>query len=211
MKNKIKILFISYAVILLCTCFIVTGTYALFTDSAKVTNHLKAGNLDIKLERVNLEYQVLNEEGYLEKYSNQDRVNFTGLVGKNIFGLDSKDILIVPGSYFEATLEIKNNGNVAFEYRCEMILSQAVNELSKQVVVTITDSNNAVSIMSLSDISNGYTFKLGEMNNNVLTDSFTIRLEFLDDAKNNLEVDNNSAKNQELSFDLVVEAVQKEN
>ena len=33
----------------------------------------------------------------------------------------------------------------------------------------------------------------------------------LDDAKNNLAVDNNSAKNQELSFDLVVEAVQKEN
>ena len=65
--------------------------------------------------------------------------------------------------------------------------------------------------MNLSDVSNGYTFKLGEMNNNVLTDSFTIRLEFLDDAKNNLEVDNNSAKNQELSFDLVVEAVQKEN
>ena len=178
MKNKIKILFISYAVILLCTCFIVTGTYALFTDSAKVTNHLKAGNLDIKLERVNLEYH-------------------------------SKNILVVPGSYFEAKLEIKNNGNVAFEYRCEIILNQAVNELSKQVVVTITDSNNAVSIMNLSDISNGYTFKLGEMNNNVLTDSFTIRLEFLDDAKNNLEVDNNLAKNQELSFDLVVEAVQK--
>ena len=63
--------------------------------------------------------------------------------------------------------------------------------------------------MNLSDISNGYTFKLGEMNNNVLTDSFTIRLEFLDDAKNNVEVDNNLAKNQELSFDLVVEAVQK--
>ena len=209
MKNKIKILFISYAVILLCTCFIATGTYALFTDSAKVTNHLKAGNLDIKLERVNLEYQVLNEEGYLEKYLNQDRVNFTGLVGKNIFGLDSKNILVVPGSYFEAKLEIKNNGNVAFEYRCEIILNQAVNELSKQVVVTITDSNNAVSIMNLSDISNGYTFKLGEMNNNVLTDSFTIRLEFLDDAKNNVEVDNNLAKNQELSFDLVVEAVQK--
>ena len=94
MKNKIKILFISYAVILLCTCFIVTGTYALFTDSAKVTNHLKAGNLDIRLERVNLEYQVLNEEGYLEKYIfhietivNDYYCNYT-IIDKRIIGID---------------------------------------------------------------------------------------------------------------------------
>lgn len=211
MKNKLKVLFISYAVILLCTCLIVTGTYALFTDSVKVTNHLKAGNLDISLERTNLEYSVLNSEGYSQTYLNTDRVDFTESVEENIFGLDSKDLLIVPGSYFEATLEIKNNGNVAFEYRCEIILSGEVNELAKQVVVTITDSTNEVSIMNLSDVSNGFTFKLGEMNNEVKTDTFKIRLEFLDDVESNLNIENNLAKDQDLSFDLVVEAVQKNN
>ena len=66
MTNKKRILIISFSAIILCLCIFVGASYSLFTDSERVTTHLKSGDLDITLERVNLEYTVLNDEGYLE-------------------------------------------------------------------------------------------------------------------------------------------------
>ena len=108
MKKK-RVLLVSCSVILLCMSIIVGMTYALFTDSVSVKNHLKAGNLDITLTRTNLEYSVLNEDGELAVTEVTDDYNFTDSTNENVFGIDAKDIRIVPGSYFDADMEIANN------------------------------------------------------------------------------------------------------
>ena len=67
--NKKRILLASCSIIAMCLCAIVGMTYALFTDSVSVKNHLQAGNLDIALVRTDLEYAILDNDGYLTTYS----------------------------------------------------------------------------------------------------------------------------------------------
>ena len=48
--NRKRALLVSASVILLCMTIIVGMTWALFTDTATVENHLQAGDLNITLE-----------------------------------------------------------------------------------------------------------------------------------------------------------------
>ena len=50
--SRKRTLLVSCAVILLCMTVIIGMTWALFTDTHTVKNHLKAGDLDITLERI---------------------------------------------------------------------------------------------------------------------------------------------------------------
>ena len=51
---RTRALLVSSAVILLAMTLIIGVTWALFTDTQKVSNHLQAGNLSITLERIEL-------------------------------------------------------------------------------------------------------------------------------------------------------------
>ena len=64
--NRKRTLLISGAIILLCMIIIVSTSWALFTDRKAVTTHLRAGDLEITLERIGLSKSILNEKGYLE-------------------------------------------------------------------------------------------------------------------------------------------------
>ena len=205
MQKKIKLLFVSYLVILLCTVLIVGGTFSLFTDSVSVKNHLQAGTLDVKLVRTNLEYTKINEEGYLEVIKDNEQYDFTNEVDKNIFGLDSNNLQIIPGSYFSTTLELINNGNVAFEYSIIIILNTEGNELANQLEVEIIDAENNKISKKLSELSNGKELLFKEMNSVLNKEIFNVKITFLDD------INNNKAKEQAIDFDLVVNAVQKTN
>ena len=52
--NRKRALLVSASVILLCMTIIVGMTWALFTDTQKVNNHLQAGDLSITLKRIPL-------------------------------------------------------------------------------------------------------------------------------------------------------------
>lgn len=202
MDKKKRTLLVSFSIIVLCLCAMVGMTYALFTDSVLVKNHLAAGNLDITLTRTNLEYRVLDDNGYLETITVTDDLDFTSSTKENIFGIDAEGMLITPGSYFDADLKITNNGNVAFTYSVTIKLSSEANKLAEQMIVTITHSDGSSTVKKLSELSSSLTMEAGTMGANDLAKSFSVKILFDDLSSNNL------AKDQTAVFDIVVNAVQ---
>lgn len=216
MKKK-RVLLISCTVILLCVCIITGMSYALFTDGVSVKNHLKAGNLDVTLTRTGLVYNVLNEDGELEVYTVNDPCDFTNTTSENVFGIDSTDIRIVPGSYFDATMEIAHGAtsNTAFQYSIEIKLIGESNALAEQLKVTITDPDGNVTTKMLSELAQGLSIPCGKMKVGAEAQSFKVRVDFVDDVDYNQDkteedelMDNDEAQEQSVVFDLVITAVQ---
>ena len=219
MKARRRDILISCSVILLCLAIVVGVSYALFTDSASVQNHLQAGTLDVDLYRTNLKYKVLNTtDGYFDEITDNSRVEFTGATNENIFGIDTQTAKIAPGSYFEAVLTLENNGNVAFTYGVQLkMLDDSKNDydLEEQLMVTITQDRNGNGTIEaeekiyapLKNFTGDNSYAFGEMAANDAAQSFTVKVEF-----QNLANDvNNEAQSEAAAFDLIVVATQKTN
>lgn len=215
MNSTKRVLLVSASMVLLCLCIIVGATYALFTDSVTVQNHLQAGDLDLRFERYGLRYAVLKTDGTLEEVNETGIVDFTDtsidFTDTNIFGIEDERV-IVPTSYVEADLRIANDGNVAFDYKAYILLKDGIStDLAKQLLVTVTTGNTVlVSNKPLSEMATGDGF-LVFSGNAVKTTSeitYTVRIEFADDRTNNTINDNDVAQDQFVAFDLAVHAVQ---
>ena len=206
--NKKRLLLVSCSIILLCMISIVGMTYALFSSSVRVRNHLVAGDLNVELHRTGLEYMVLDSNGVLTKVVNNDPINFSeSLPDKNIFGIDSSELKIVPGSYFESTLKLTSDGTCAYDYSITFVLDGAsVNELANQLYVTITDPNLDIKSGYLADMVGGKSIDVATMQPGAVDQYFKIRVEFIDD--NNQTFDNDKAKDLDVYFDVIIEATQ---
>ena len=225
MMNRKRVLLISASMILLCMCVIVGATYALFTDTETVANHLQAGNLDVKFERTYLEYTVLNDEGVMIVKSEDADVDFTetNLGTANVFGIYDES-RIVPGSYVKAELKVSHDldvddvpdSNVAFDYKVFIKLNQnSYNELANQLYVTVTNNETdevVVDYVKLNDNmfnaeNNGYICIFsGDCVKILESDTFTVQIDFenvLDNGKTN-----NKAEDLTVYFDLIIEAEQ---
>lgn len=200
--NKKRALLTSCSVILLCICIIVGMSYALFTDTVSVGNHLKAGKLDVTLTRTDLEYSVLNADGELQIYTVSEAYDFTDSTDENVFGITASDKVIVPGSYFKATMQLSNNGNVAFDYRVEIKLFGDASELAEQIKVTVTHPYGTETTAMLSELDEALSVANGKMKATDEAQSFSIKLEFTDCESNNDAMDKTTA------FDIIVTAVQ---
>ena len=221
--NRKKALLVSTAIILLCMTIIVGMTWALFTDTVTVSNHLQAGDLNITLERIKLEtYSIDASTGYLASTTNNDVVNFSNSTDKNVFDLTS-GAKIVPCSYYAATMKISNNtaavlsnaqkSDVAYDYWVEIKLNvtgltdEEIEELKldEQLMITVTSEKLAEPQSKL--LSEGLTVGGPTAPIGTLTlgdsDDFTVKMEFVNG------VSNNAAKMQQLTFDLIVHAVQR--
>lgn len=202
--QKKKVLLISCAIILVCVSVIAGVTYALFSENKKVNTHLQAGKLDISLERTSLKYAVLNSNGELETKTDMQVVDFTGNVSGSVFGIDAQDNKIVPGSYFEAAMEIGNDGNAAFDYNIKLVLGNESNEaLAQQIEVTLYENGTAVETKKLSELTDGFVLASGSMTASDAAKSFAVKVEFVNSNSNN------AAQNGDVYFDLIVEATQK--
>ena len=202
MDKNIRKLMLSCAVILLCVSMVLGISYALFTDSASVKNHLKAGTLDATLTRTSLKYAVINDAGYMEEHT-EGAHDFTNLTNENVFGLDSSNLYIAPGSYFEAKMALSNadvDGHVAFDYVITIELTTTANELSEQMQITVTFPDGTSKTQQMNE--GKITFNSVKAVEAGKTHEFTLRLDFTPDANNN------AAKKQELGFDLSVAATQ---
>lgn len=224
-KRLWKALLLATMTVMLCVLIITGATFALFTDSVNLTNHLVAGKLDVQLVRTKLDWMSINSNGYLEKHSNTTETDLSNITTTNVFGL-TNETYIAPTAYYEATLKLKNNGNVAFNYSVTFKLNatateKAANEaLLKQLVVTIKDSTdttvvNGVSLYDIIDqnIPVESVASSQVLDNTKLTSpTFKVRVEFKDDGRptsaNPETFVNNNAMTQQAKFDLVVTAVQ---
>lgn len=210
-SNKRRLLIVSCSIILLCMISIVGMTFALFTDSVSVINHLKAGELDVNLYRTNLEYKAYDSQGNFNVVNDSNPVDFSDpQPNKSIFGLDSSNITLVPTMYFEATLKLEGNADCWYDYSCTFVLGSGVDmDLADQVQVTITyaDTNKAPASFRLSSLaSSGYTLEVGTMEPGTRSEEFKIKILFENDPAHTL---NNAVMGKEIAFDLIVEAVQK--
>lgn len=231
--NRKRALLISASVILLCMTVIVGMTWALFTDTQKINNHLQAGDLDITLKRVGLVKTTLTSTGYLEEDKviqalTSEPVDFTDTetfsYEKNVFGI-TEDEVIVPGSKFTATMRIENHSDVAFGYWIEIVCtdSESGEDLADQVYVTVDsvkDGDNTpakvatgLKVGSSTDFINVLGTNKNESSvEDFNSDTFTVTVHFKDESfsfvNGVLSSTNDSAQNQNLKFDLVVYAVQ---
>jgi predicted ribosomally synthesized peptide with SipW-like signal peptide len=202
---------------------IVGMTWALFTDTVTVENHLKAGDLNITLERTKLEtYSIDATTGYLVSTTNDDVVNFSNPTGKNVFDLTTSS-KIVPCSSYTATMRISNNtatvtenkqnSDVAYDYWIEIKLkvdgltAEQIKALKLDEQLNITVSSEELTEPMSALLSEGLTIGSSIDPLGTLTlgdsDNFTVKMEFVDSANNN------DAKTQMLTFDLIVHAVQR--
>ena len=204
MIKKRRSVLMSLVTFMLCLALVAGGTYALFSDQVTLTTHLKAGTLDITLERTNLVTRALNSEtGFLGYVSNSEIVDFSKPTDRNVFDIDYTD-KIVPGCAYHATLKLTNNTDVAFMYWVE-IINRADKDLAlaDQLRVSVKVGEGEKTSEILSDGLNvGSQAKPIGILAKSEAESFVVSLEFLDLAVNN------AAKNQSLDFDVIVHAVQ---
>ena len=209
--NRKRALLVSASVILLCMTIIVGMTWALFTDTQKVSNHLQAGDLSITLKRTELTKTTLNAQGKLvTSAADTTVVNFSNPTDENVFGIVEGE-KIVPGTKYVAKMQVENHSDVAFGYWIEIVCTDKTNgaDLAKQLKVTVNTGSDASAF-----VNDGLTVKgadggyVGELIIGATAD-FTVTVEFLDSAVSANGIgDNNLAKSDSLSFDLIVHAVQ---
>ena len=213
--NKRRAMLVSCAVILLCMAIIGGMTFALFTDRATISNHLQAGDLQITLKRTELVKKTLNDKGYLVETTVQKAtdtpVDFSAVNSENVFGIETAE-KIVPGTKYTAKMKLENGSDVAFGYWIQVVCTDKTDgaDLAKQLKVTVNTGSDSSAILG-----DGLTVKganggayIGEIAVGASA-SFTVSVEFLDSAVTENDIDeNNLAKNEKLSFDLIVYAVQ---
>lgn len=202
-KTTRRALTVSGAIILLCMTIIVGVTFTLFTDTKSLSNHLRAGDLEVSLTRTCLEYSVLDSDGKLATAKDEQTVNFTEITKENVFGVTSENIFIAPGSFFKATMQVTNVGNVAFTYDVGIQLAGEANALAQQLQVTITRADGTSVTTTLGELADGATVQAGELLASGSSQEFTVEIRFMDN-----DSVNNAAQTQLSVFDLYVNAVQ---
>ena len=227
-KTKRRSLVMSVLMLVLSLALVASGTYALFSDQTKMTNHLQAGKLKITLERIKLERTELDlVTGYMkEQPVDETVVPFTDETTENVFGITDKT-LIVPLSTYTATMKITNNSDVAFGYWIEIALNfegenalddeeLAALKLDEQLKVYVNDEAKAVTLdkgLKVGDEGNpiGKLAKAPTLDGNgnpshtlKYFETFVVSVLF-EDLDNEV---NNLAQGQKLCFDLIVHAVQ---
>ena len=210
-KNKVGKLFLAGMTIMLCIVALIAGTYAIWTDSVTVSNHLEAGTLSLKLERVGLTKVVLDSDGYLAEQTFTEEEAYADLTDAsevNVFGIEANE-KIVPGASYQATLVLSQGEDnaVAFTYRVIVKLNGESNALAKQMQVFVgTDGGELEAKGTLADYGSEDGEVIVSAQTMTKTDSakiITVKIAFAD------RTDNNLAQNLTADFDLIVKAEQK--
>ena len=225
--NRKRALMVSGAIILLCMSIIVGMTWALFTDTQNVHNHLKAGDLKITLKRTELTKTTLDASGYLVETQVQkatdDAVNFSHPTDENVFGIESNE-KVVPGSKFVATMQIENQSDVAFGYwvKIDCKDEDVAKTLAKQLkIIVYTDKNGDGTIDTTTegvDSTVATGLEVGSDKNYIGTleigkaETFIVSVEFVDEGytyeNGVLTSTNDGAQEENVEFDLLVYAIQ---
>ena len=117
---KKKAILISAVIAVVCAAVVVGASFALFSKRSDVETYLSAGELNATLVRTDLKGVFVDENGILGKEKTVDTdVDLTTTDSASgsafMFGDESSPVYNVPGVWEEATLQLTNTGNVAFD------------------------------------------------------------------------------------------------
>ena len=208
-----RALLLSGAIILLCFAIVIGMTFALFSDTDSVYNHLQAGTLSVTLKRTRLDKTFYVGGRDLKHEVNETVIDFTDktTLDRNIFDILANE-KIVPGCKYVATMQVENHSDAPFGYWIAVKCSDETKDssLAKQLWVTVESGDTKVedfvgNSLTVDDEGRGCIgyVAFGEAS------SFTVTVEFLDSADSDTEVDSNDlAQSESILFDLVVYAVQ---
>ncbi len=196
---------VSVVTVVLCVALAAGGTYALFSESVTLVNHLHAGTMDITLTRVRLETVSLDPStGLLASAQNNERTDFSLPTARSVFDLTDQTLL-VPGSFYSAEMQISNNSDVTFGYWLEIVFDdEAALAFADQLKVKVISANGTkdAALSESAGLIGGADAPIGVLAKTE-TAFFTVSVEFCD-----LEGMNNAAKSQNLHFDVIVHAEQ---
>ena len=198
-------LLLSVMTVVLCVSLVAGGSYALFSESVTMTNHLHAGTMDITLTRTDLVTISLDPTtGLLIRTQNGEDVNFSDPTTRSVFDMTDQTLL-VPGSFYQAEMQIANHSDVAFGYWLEIVFTdEEALVLADQIKVTVTSAAGTKEArLSESAGEIGNASSPISVLDKTQTALFTVSVEFLD-----LTGANDAAKSQNLYFDVIVHAVQ---
>ncbi len=204
---------LSGAIILLCFAIVIGMTFALFSDTDSVYNHLQAGTLSVTLKRTGLDKTFYVGGRDLKHEVNETVIDFTDktTLDRNIFDILANE-KIVPGCKYVATMQVENHSDAPFGYWIAVKCSDETKDssLAKQLWVTVESGDTKVEDFV------GNSLTVGDEGRGCIgyvaiggASSFTVTVEFLDSADSDTEVDSNDlAQSESILFDLVVYAVQ---
>lgn len=202
-KNKVRSIIVTCMMILFCTALVVGSTVALWSDSVRVENHLTAGKLNVKLERIGLTKTSLDDEtGYLTVVEDAQTVDLTDTdtSNANVFGIGENE-KVVPGAYYDAKLRLTNDGDVSFGYDVIIKLTSASNALAEQLKVFV-DGVDKGYLSEFAGDDGVAVISTQTMAKNDGAKVFSVKIVF-DDLD-----ENNAAQNERASLDLLINAVQ---
>lgn len=203
MAKKQRILVLSLVTVMLALAVVVAATYALFSETVTIHNHLQAGTLKVQLYRTSLTTNLLDDEGKLTVKTTTGDKEFTDN-SENLFDLGANDVL-VPTSSVSADMELRNSGDVAVGYYVQLVITDGEDTaLAQQLKLTVTAPGKTATAA----VKDG--LMVGSASNYIATvakgavGEFTVTVEF-ENKENSV---NNQAKTEGLSFDLIVYAIQ---
>lgn len=199
--KKKRIILMTSATIALSLSLIAGWTYALFSDSVTVNNHLAAGSLKVGLYRTKLTEYKIDESGVMADITDTTRVDLLK-DSSNVFTFDK----IAPTYSQQTTIEVSNLGTVAFDYGAKILYSKNDDELNlaSQLQVSFIQDDVELTTFNLTDSSlEKNQVELGSLLVNDSSKEFVVKIQFVDSEDNNL------AQEKSLSFDLQVFAIQK--
>ncbi len=212
-----RTLLFSVLAIVISAGLVVGGTYAIFSDKVTVNNHLKAGTLDVGLNRVSYQEYTLSDRGTMTVGAlNTERVDLTK-DASSVFSVSRA----VPTSWYEAKIEVSNNGSVAFDYGVRVIwdsgsAEKADKAFADQIKIKITSTGLSAPVEFMLSECEGKDIYLGSLLKGSGASTFIIRAEFVNDSLHNAgltdkndHISNNAAMLAELDFDLQVYATQR--
>ncbi len=214
MKRRRKTLLLSILTLCICTALVVGATFALFTNQIKINNHLQAGNLTVGLYRTAYMENALDSDGYLKKTVVQAQDNELiveeGNIKSDIDLTDEETEWLfsinntVPQSYYEADLDVVNEGSVVFDYGMRIVMTSGEETaLADQIEITVTYGDEQVKTFTLSEYATN-DVSLGSLTTGK-SGRFTVNATFVDYG-NALDNANNAAQNQTVEFYVQVYA-----
>lgn len=197
MTKKTKTVISAAAAIALCLAIAVSAI--IIFAAGKGVPHLNS-DAGFTLTRESLYVKSLDENGNLSVSTDGTAADFSGR-GGNVFGITA-DTEIVPGSAFSADMTVSNGGSgTPFAYWIEISVDGEVNELVKQLKVTVTVDGVSTRFYLAEGLTAGSERNPLAVVTDKNSSSFSVRIDFEEDR-----VINDEAQNKIASFDLAVYA-----